>query len=558
MRPHEHPDAADLLRTEHAVVRVLATAAGEAAAYPGLLAAIGESLGCAGSLWLPGSGDGELRCAETWPAGSAAGAELVPSAWASGVPVAVRGAFAFPLRRIGVLAFATAAPLDPDPALLATMESLGTQISQFVERCRAQQAVHAADARKSAILNAAFDCIVTMDHDGRVLEVNRAAERTFGYAAAEMVGRDLADLIIPPHLRDAHRRGLARYLRTGISMLGGHPLELEGMRYDGSEFPIEVVVTRADLPGPMLFPATCATSPRRASARRTCGAWRTSRRRCGAWRRRSPPPRTRSGCSPSSPRRSGGCSAREREHGALRRGRRGGDGRRRVERGRCPHGARRREVRIDGDTVSGRVHRTGAPARIDYTSSTASRRRTCKALGFRAPWRRRSSSTAACGGRDRLQHGADAFPAGAEQRIADFAELAAQALANAQAREELAASRARIVAAGDAERRRLERNLHDGAQQRLVSLALTLRMAARRHGEDGDLSRAGEELTLALQELRELARGIHPAVLTERGLEPAVSRLASRAPLPVEVESASPSACPARSRRPRTTSSPRR
>ena len=170
MRPHENPDASDLLRTEHAVVRVLATAGGEAAAYPGLLAAIGESLGCAGSLWLPGS-DGELRCLETWPAGSAAGAELVPSAWASGVPVAVRGAFAFPLRRIGVLAFATSAPLDPDAALLATMESLGTQISQFVERCRAQQAVRAADARKSAILNAAFDCIVTMDHDGRVLEV---------------------------------------------------------------------------------------------------------------------------------------------------------------------------------------------------------------------------------------------------------------------------------------------------------------------------------------------------------------------------------------------------
>ena len=92
-----------------------------------------------------------------------------------------------------------------------------------------------------------------MDHDGRVVEVNRAAERTFGYAAAEMIGRDLADLIIPPHLRAAHRRGLARYLRTGISMVGGHPLELEGMRKDGSEFPIEVVVTRADLPGPPLF-----------------------------------------------------------------------------------------------------------------------------------------------------------------------------------------------------------------------------------------------------------------------------------------------------------------
>ena len=131
---------------------------------------------------------------------------------------------------------------------------------------------------------------------------------------------------------------------------------------------------------------------------------------------------------------------------------------------------------------------------------------------------------------------AEPFPPGAEQRIADFAELAAQALANAQARSDLAASRARIVQAGDAERRRLERNLHDGAQQRLVSLALMLRLAARRHPDDADLRNAGEELSHALKELRELARGIHPAVLTERGLEPAVRALADRAPLPVELD----------------------
>ena len=85
--------------------------------------------------------------------------------------------------------------------------------------------------------------------------------------------------------------------------------------------------------------------------------------------------------------------------------------------------------------------------------------------------------------------------------------------------EDLRASQARLVAAGDEARRRIERDLHDGAQQRLVSLALMLRMAARRHPDDPDLVRAGEELKNALQELRELARGIHPAVLTERGLE---------------------------------------
>jgi PAS domain S-box-containing protein len=106
--------------------------------------------------------------------------------------------------------------------------------------------------------------------------------------------------------------------------------------------------------------------------------------------------------------------------------------------------------------------------------------------------------------------------------------------------EELRRSRARIVEAGDVERRRLERNLHDGAQQRLVSLSLALRLAQSKL--DGDAAEAGrllgaasDELTQALQELRELARGIHPAVLTDRGLGPALEALAGRAPLPVQL-----------------------
>jgi signal transduction histidine kinase len=107
--------------------------------------------------------------------------------------------------------------------------------------------------------------------------------------------------------------------------------------------------------------------------------------------------------------------------------------------------------------------------------------------------------------------------------------------------EELAASRARIVTAGDVERRRLERNLHDGAQQRLVALSLALRLAQAKLDSDPagareTLAAAGEELNLALAELRELARGLHPAVLSDRGLRPAIEMLAGRAPVPVEVE----------------------
>jgi PAS domain S-box-containing protein len=107
--------------------------------------------------------------------------------------------------------------------------------------------------------------------------------------------------------------------------------------------------------------------------------------------------------------------------------------------------------------------------------------------------------------------------------------------------EDLAASRARIVTAGDSERRRLERNLHDGAQQRLVTLTLSLRLALARLDTDPTAARellegAAEELGHALEELRELARGLHPALLTERGLGMAVESLANRLPVRVEVE----------------------
>jgi signal transduction histidine kinase len=133
------------------------------------------------------------------------------------------------------------------------------------------------------------------------------------------------------------------------------------------------------------------------------------------------------------------------------------------------------------------------------------------------------------------------FPPGAEERLRAFTQLVSLALANEDARGQLAASRARLVSAGDEERRRLERNLHDGAQQRLVSVLFSLRLVQAKLGTDSGaanelLDGANEELSVALEELRELARGIHPAVLTERGLGPALESLADSAPLHVELE----------------------
>jgi signal transduction histidine kinase/PAS domain-containing protein len=133
------------------------------------------------------------------------------------------------------------------------------------------------------------------------------------------------------------------------------------------------------------------------------------------------------------------------------------------------------------------------------------------------------------------------FPSGAGERLSAFTRLLSLALANEEARAQLASSRARLVSAGDKERRRLERNLHDGAQQRLVSVSVSLRLALAWLEKSGSdevlelLSEANDELGFALEELRELARGIHPAALTERGLGPALASLADRAPVPVHL-----------------------
>jgi signal transduction histidine kinase len=132
-------------------------------------------------------------------------------------------------------------------------------------------------------------------------------------------------------------------------------------------------------------------------------------------------------------------------------------------------------------------------------------------------------------------------PPETEARLGDFTELVAIAIANADAQAELTASRARIVAAGDQARQRFERDLHDGTQQRLVSLVLELRMAqAVVPPELGDLSaqldRAVTAATELLDELREIARGIHPAILTKGGLTAALRALTRRCPIPVHID----------------------
>jgi len=200
------------------------------------------------------------------------------------------------------------------------------------------------------------------------------------------------------------------------------------------------------------------------------------------------------------------------------------------------------EVAFDGPTAIAEAVRTGRPARVDdYASVGGELAERLRGLGVH-------SSVAAPVAADGRLWGAiivsttgDSILArDAEGRIGQFAEVVALCLSSTEARSQLAASRARIVAAGDAERRRLERNLHDGAQQRLVALSLALRMAratvAADHPAAELLDSAGDELMQALEELRELARGIHPAVLSDQGLRAALGALTGRSPVPVRLE----------------------
>jgi signal transduction histidine kinase len=198
-------------------------------------------------------------------------------------------------------------------------------------------------------------------------------------------------------------------------------------------------------------------------------------------------------------------------------------------------------ILADDNTAIGRARDTGLPARIDdYFALDTDVAKLMIAVGYR-------STVAApifVGG---VPWGAvgiaavDDLPPDSEARLMGFCELASLAVASAQAREDLQSSRARIVKAGDEQRRKLERNLHDGAQQRLVSLALTIRLARAKLPSDPDtlepiLAGAAAELDMALEELRELARGLHPAALTEQGLGPALEALGERLPVEVKVE----------------------
>ena len=198
-------------------------------------------------------------------------------------------------------------------------------------------------------------------------------------------------------------------------------------------------------------------------------------------------------------------------------------------------------LRLEGENVLALVRQTGSPARIDDYA---------KASGGLAEILRETGVRSAAGAPivvDGRMWGVmvaasvhrESMPVGTECRIAEFTELLGAAISNAQSRADLAASRARVVAASDETRRRIERDLHDGAQQRLVSLLLELRRVAAAMPEDElrvRVEHTANGLTGVLDDLRDVSHGIHPAIVAQGGLGPALRVLARRSAVPVELD----------------------
>jgi PAS domain S-box-containing protein len=279
----ERKSAEARLAAEHAVTRVLAEAQSLESAAPGVLRAIAESLGCAvAALWRIRTNAGELVCEYVWrhPGIEAdafdsacrtmtfnRGAGLPGRVWGnlgpSWIPDAesdanfprkeaaiqsgLRSGFAFPIQAggdlFGVMEFFKTQLSSPDPALVNMAAAIGSEIGQFVRRKEAEEALRHNEAETRAVLDAALDAVVGMDGEGKIVSWNPRAEAIFGWARVEAIGRKLGELIVPEGMRERHREGLERFLRTSVGTMLNRRIEMMALRRNGSEFPIELSLT---------------------------------------------------------------------------------------------------------------------------------------------------------------------------------------------------------------------------------------------------------------------------------------------------------------------------
>jgi PAS domain S-box-containing protein len=393
--------------------------------------------------------------------------------------------------------------------------------------------------------------VCVLDSGGRILLFNDACERCTGYSRDEVLGHDAREFVIPPEEAEAFGDVLAYIWRTGLSSPQvGHWATKEGGRrliawsnrlmpaVDGNgsflvTTGIDLTESAEESEGALIGDVEAKL----AEVGRLAQEQRALRRVATLVASEATPERVFAAVSEE--------TARVLEVNASAVFRYEGDDTATVvgrhDRDAVGVFAVGDRIFADHNTAIGRARDTGLPARIqDYFAIDTDVAKTMRESGYRStvaapifvagiPW-----GAIAIAARE-------ALPAESEARLMGFCELVSLAVASAQAREDLQSSRARLVKTGDEQRRKLERNLHDGAQQRLVSLALTLRLARAKLESDpgsleGILAGAAQELDLALEELRELARGLHPAALTEQGLAPAVRALGERLPVEVRVD----------------------
>ena len=279
------------LAAQFAVTQSLAESNAMSDAAPRILRGICENLGWdLGLYWRVDAEAQVLRCIDihsvqgedAFEAGSRAvtfekGVGIPGRTWAAAEPLwipdvlemahlpraplmAQRGlhaALAFPLidatGAVGIMEFLSTEIRYPDDDLLQMAEVAGSQIGQFLERRRAEAAVRESEARTRAVIDSALECVISIDGSGRVTDWNPAAEGTFGWTREQAVGQEMAALIVPPSLRAAHRAGLQRYLETGEGRVLGRRLEMRALRADGTEFPVELTITRVPVAGPPTF-----------------------------------------------------------------------------------------------------------------------------------------------------------------------------------------------------------------------------------------------------------------------------------------------------------------
>jgi PAS domain S-box-containing protein len=404
----------------------------------------------------------------------------------------------------------------------------------------------------AAVLTETTQSLVCVyDREARILLFNDACERATGYSREEVLGRDARDFVIPPEERDAFSEFLAYVWKTGApSPQVGHWRTKTGAR-------LLVAWSNKPLAGPDGSMSTLVTTgidltdrqddralegdpeAKLIEVSRLAAEQRALRRVATLVAAESSPERVFTAVSEECARvlqvNSSAVFRYDGHETATIVGRVNRDGVNVL-----PVGGR---LAAGESSAVGRVLRTGAPARIDDWGGVKGDDDIADAI-FRVGYRSSAAAPIVVAGE---LWGAvaiaseDPLPHDAERRLAAFCELVSLAVASAQARADLIASRARLVSAGDEQRRRLERNLHDGAQQHLVSVAVKLRVAQTQLQARPDVAaklveESLHELGVGLEELREIARGLHPAILTEQGLRRALDALAERLPVTVAID----------------------